>query len=229
VTDKKDRFEGEIISPVRFKNIQVELPVFSRDLKNEGHIVERAINHTRSMLLDFMQEVDPDNPVSGKILDELAGGKPVEKPLSEAKIYVVDDDPLVANSMKRPFRGNYQNISVFGDGEEALDAMYKDGKLVEVPHLVISDTNMKRIHGPELARKLQDLDAAIRPRFVAMTGKFQSANIREYVEMGLSVLGKPFYPGVLLALSTQELRQHPGFRPSLQAGREGEGSPEGSS
>jgi hypothetical protein len=62
-----------------------------------------------------------------------------------------------------------------------------------------------------------------------MTGKFQSANIREYVEMGLSVLGKPFYPGVLLALSTQELRQHPGFRPSLQAGREGEGSPEGSS
>lgn len=51
MTDTKDRFEGEIISPVRFKNIQVELPVFSRDLKNEGPIVERAINHTRQCSL----------------------------------------------------------------------------------------------------------------------------------------------------------------------------------
>lgn len=176
-----------------------------------------------------MKEVNPDDPVTGTILDEVTSGKPVEKPLSEAKIYIVDDEPLVANSMKRPFRGNYQNISMFGDGEEALEAMYKDGNLVEVPHLVISDTNMKRIHGPELARRLQDLDASIRPRFMAMTGRFQAENIREYVEMGLSVLGKPFYPGVLLALSTQELRQHAGFRPPVPAGTTTELPPDGSS
>ncbi len=124
MTDKKDRFEGEILPSPRFKDVPFELPVFSRDLRNEGPIVERAIDHVRLKLISFLKETDLDNPVSGTILDELASGKPVEKPLSEAKIYIVDDEPMLGKAMQRPFRRDYQNISLFGDGEEVLDTIY---------------------------------------------------------------------------------------------------------
>lgn len=203
--------EGLIPAP-RFKDVSFEISDVGVTCKNEGPLIEQARTRIRELLIRYMQEVNPDYPLSGKILDGLATGNPVEKPLDEAKIYVVDDEPAIRRAIQRPLSRHFKNISVFDDGEDVLQTMFQDDHLVEVPHLVLSDTNMKRVSGPELARRLQAVDASIRPRFVAVTGAFLENNIQSYVENGLPVIEKPFSFGVVLATMAQELRQHPAYR-----------------
>ncbi len=198
-----------------FKGATIEIPNYPQTYTDSGSPTGRAVDHVRNLLEKFIEEVDYNNPLAGEILSvNPQSGESSLNPLSEAKIYLVDDQPEVSRSMKRVIGRHFQDIEVFDDGQDVLDAIYSEGKLVKVPHMVISDTNMKRVHGPQLAKALQQIDPEIRPRFTAITGIFQDGNINDYVDMGLSVLEKPISPvGNLLATMTMELRRHPGFRP----------------
>jgi|SRR5215469_11562696 len=65
---------------------------------------------------------------------------------------VVDDDPLVADTLAAIVRGHGYTASVAYDGEEALQLA-----LLAPPDFVISDVFMPRLNGVELAVRLHEL------------------------------------------------------------------------
>ncbi len=176
-------------------------------------VVDMAVQHVRKLIEAFQREVDPANPYAGKLVDNVPGAESAEVPLLEARLYVVDDEILNQTAVRRILsRKKFSRIQTFANGREVLEAMYKDGELAEVPHLIFSDTNMPGMGGTELAEKIQQIDPAVRPRFIAMTGNVHAENIKKYVELGIPVLEKPFNFTDVLALVVQELRNHQGFK-----------------
>jgi len=156
------------------------------DLKDEGleipkvipGAVEMAQEYVRQLLVKFREEAGIKDPFEGNILAGLHPNEAVEKPLTEALVYLVDDEVIILNSLKRSLaRKKITNVKTFINGREALESMYKDGQLVETPHLVITDTNMPRMGGEVLARDLQKIDPVLRPRVIALTGRMEDKNV----------------------------------------------------
>lgn len=180
---------------------------------NPDSVLGKALQCTRDRLVAFLSEIDKSNPYAGKITKNVLDNEAGEVPMTQALVYLVDDEPANSRALKRTLGERFSNVKTFNDGEYALDAISQEGKLVEVPHLVISDTNMPRMSGTELAKALQDIDPGIRPRFIGLSGIFTEDNLRTYSELGHPVFEKPYNRSNVLAVALQELRRHPGFRP----------------
>ncbi len=197
--------------PNTFAGYEVSLPEVEKNVSLDS-AVGKAISQVRNQLGTFLSTIDADNPFAGKIVRG-EGNEMVEKPLLDSHIYLVDDDPTVSRAFKRILGGKkFSNIQTFNDGQEAFEHMHKDGQWVEIPDLIISDTNMPHMDGPKLAMALQNIEASKRPRFLALTGQFNDENIKTYVELGYPVMCKPVNNGNFLAMTVHELRQDPGFK-----------------
>ncbi len=133
----------------------------------------------------------------------------MEEIVRNALIYVVDDDDIVRIMMGEGFkRCGFRHIKVFRDGDEVIPAMFDaGGKLREIPDVILCDTEMARMGGLELYKRIRLLGKTVQPLFVATSGNH---NIRE--EWGdVPFIEKPFMISEVVKDVTHELKQKKGF------------------
>lgn len=119
---------------------------------------------------------------------ETGGSRPI------TRVMIVDDEPVVAEVLRRLLVKEGYHADVFHDGQAALDA------LPEVrPHLVLLDVNMPGLSGIDVCRRLkQDLAHRLTP-VVMVTGQAQRDARLEGLEAGADdFLAKPVDPQELM-------------------------------
>jgi diguanylate cyclase (GGDEF)-like protein len=118
-------------------------------------------------------------------------------------ILVVDDDPDIARFVEVNLRSAGYEVSVAGDGEEALD---KAAGLR--PDLVLLDVMMPRIDGFEVAQRLRKNPQTSNTSIIMLTAKALSADKVTGLQSGADdYIIKPFDPIELLARVKGTLRR----------------------
>ena len=107
---------------------------------------------------------------------------------------IVDDEPVVAEVLRRLLVKEGYHADVFNDGQAALDA------LPEVrPHLVLLDVNMPGLSGMDVCRRLKQDPAYRLTPVVMVTGQAQRDARLEGLEAGADdFLAKPVDPQELM-------------------------------
>jgi DNA-binding response OmpR family regulator len=115
-----------------------------------------------------------------------------------ASVLVVEDDRIVRRIVATKLHSLGYEVSEAEDGQEALD-LFKSG---EIPDLLIPDSNMPRVNGLQLVRKLRksdDAEVAALP-VIMLTARQSERDIIEGLETGLDdYIVKPFSPDELAA------------------------------
>jgi PAS domain S-box-containing protein len=100
---------------------------------------------------------------------------------------VIDDDPLVGESITRMLRGEC-DITIFQHGSEALD--YLD---VQSADLLLCDIMMDEMDGPTVLEAIKNRHEHLVDRFVFMSGgSFSAPEVKRLEELGRPVVSKPF-------------------------------------
>jgi diguanylate cyclase (GGDEF)-like protein len=119
------------------------------------------------------------------------------------QILVVDDDPDIARFVEVNLRSAGYDVSVAGDGEEALE---KAGEMR--PDLVLLDVMMPRIDGFEVAQRLRKNPQTANTSIIMLTAKALSADKVTGLQAGADdYIIKPFDPIELLARVKGTLRR----------------------
>jgi diguanylate cyclase (GGDEF)-like protein len=118
-------------------------------------------------------------------------------------ILVVDDDPDIARFVEVNLRSAGYDVTVAGDGEEALE------KASEIrPDLVLLDVMMPRIDGFEVAQRLRKNPQTANTSIIMLTAKALSADKVTGLQSGADdYIIKPFDPIELLARVKGTLRR----------------------
>jgi len=130
-----------------------------------------------------------------------------DQPRTQTRVLIVDDDPIVADSLADFLGDAGYATATAGDGAEALsmlaDAEASRGKAFGI---VILDLNMPRTDGTTLLKKLRDDHPAVAPIVLTGFGKIESAV--EAIKLGaVDYLTKPAVDDELhLAVSKAENR-----------------------
>lgn len=136
------------------------------------------------------------------------------------RILIVDDDPIVAESLAEFLSVEGFDTTTAGDGNEALAVLDSQAPLTLVkddeedsPHqagniaIVITDMNMPRCDGLELLKKLRKTFPAVVPIMITGFGKIESAV--EAIKLGAAeYLTKPIVDDELRIAINKALRQH---------------------
>ncbi len=115
-----------------------------------------------------------------------------------ASILVADDDRVVRRIVVAKLYGLGFDVEEAEDGQEVLEIL-EDG---EVPDLLITDSNMPRVSGLQLVRKLResDNDALSLLPIIMLTARQSERDIIQGLETGLDdYVIKPFSPDELAA------------------------------
>ena len=117
---------------------------------------------------------------------------------SESKILVADDDRIVRRIVVAKLSGLGYDVTEVPDGQEALH-LFEGGY---VPELLITDSNMPRVGGLQLVRRLRESDdeeIATLP-VIMLTSRQGERDVIEGLETGLDdYVTKPFSPDELAA------------------------------
>ena len=106
---------------------------------------------------------------------------------AQARVIVVDDEPLVGRSIRRALRGH--DVEVFSSGREAIERLCT-GEPFDV---VFCDLLMPEMSGMEVFAKVAAQRPDLASRFVFMTGGAFTPEAREFVkDTSLVCLEKPF-------------------------------------
>lgn len=111
------------------------------------------------------------------------------------RVLVVDDDPLVARSVRRMLERAGHTVQVACDG---VEAMTRFGPGLVPPDVVLTDALMPRMGGAELAdalrRRTTDTPVVL---MTSYAGEYASPDVP--LPQGFPILCKPFTPGEVLA------------------------------
>ena len=111
-----------------------------------------------------------------------------------SRVMVVDDEPMVAEVLRRLLVKEGYNVDVFGGAQEALEALP-----AVRPHLALLDVNMPGMTGIELCRRIKQDPAHRLTPVVLVTGQAQRDVRLEGLEAGADdFLAKPVDPQELL-------------------------------
>jgi DNA-binding response OmpR family regulator len=117
---------------------------------------------------------------------------------SDSKILVADDDRIVRRIVVAKLSGLGYEVTEAQDGQEALHLL--EGGYV--PDLLITDSNMPRVGGLQLVRRLRESDdeeIATLP-VIMLTSRQGERDVIEGLETGLDdYVTKPFSPDELAA------------------------------
>jgi diguanylate cyclase (GGDEF)-like protein len=118
-------------------------------------------------------------------------------------ILVVDDDPDIARFVEVNLRSAGYDVSVAGDGEEALE------RATEIrPDLVLLDVMMPRLDGFEVAQRLRKNPQTANTSIIMLTAKALSSDKVTGLQSGADdYIIKPFDPIELLARVKGTLRR----------------------
>ena len=110
------------------------------------------------------------------------------------RVMVVDDEPGVAEVLRRLLVKEGYSVDVFNGGQEALDALP-----TVRPHLLLCDVNMPGLTGIEVCRRLKQDPAYRLTPVVMVTGQAQRDARLEGLEAGADdFLAKPVDPQELM-------------------------------
>ena len=115
-----------------------------------------------------------------------------------ASILVADDDRVVRRIVVAKLYGLGYEIEEAEDGQEVLEILGEG----EIPDLLITDSNMPRVNGLQLVRKLRESenDAVSRLPIIMLTARQSERDIIQGLETGLDdYVIKPFSPDELAA------------------------------
>ncbi len=70
-----------------------------------------------------------------------------------AKLFIAEDDPLMIRMYERAFRLGGHDLTMAGDGEEALAVL---GKMDPKPILILLDVMMPKMSGFDVLRKIKE-------------------------------------------------------------------------
>ncbi len=130
----------------------------------------------------------------------------------KARILIVDDDPIVADSLAEFLGREGYHVATAGDGGEALDLLDKaklaTGKQGAGPFaLVVTDINMPRCDGMELIREVRKHHPSVAVIVVTGFGKIESAV--EAIKLGaVDYLTKPVVDDELRIAVSKAIQQH---------------------
>ena len=111
-----------------------------------------------------------------------------------SRLMVVDDEPMVAEVLRRLLVKEGYNVDVFGGAQDALEALP-----TVRPHLALLDVNMPGMTGIELCRRIKQDPAHRLTPVVLVTGQAQRDVRLEGLEAGADdFLAKPVDPQELL-------------------------------
>lgn len=111
-----------------------------------------------------------------------------------AKILIADDDPILIEILKFRLEGAGYTVEVARDGEQALEA----ARTVR-PDLIVLDSMMPVVSGPEVLTELKDDPELDRVPVVMLTARDGDADIVSSLKAGAAeYLTKPFIPQELL-------------------------------
>jgi DNA-binding response OmpR family regulator len=120
--------------------------------------------------------------------------------LSNERILIVDDDPLIVRLVRTHLDRAGYRVFTAGNGEEALDVA-----AAEMPDLVILDLMLPKLDGYEVCRRLREFSLV---PVVMLTARGEQVDKLRGFEMGADdYLTKPFAPAELLARVQAVLRR----------------------
>jgi CheY-like chemotaxis protein len=121
---------------------------------------------------------------------------------TDRTILICDDEPHVTQLMGLTLGDAGFRVREAADGREALDLA-----LAEPPDLVITDFQMPRMNGLELARHLRSRPETTRVPVIMLTSRSHRIDADELAATAiLRVLPKPFSPRDVAAEATRLLR-----------------------
>ena len=121
--------------------------------------------------------------------------------MNELKILVVDDEARMRKIVKDFLVAKDYIVIEAGDGEEALDIMYKDNKI----DLVILDIMMPKMDGWETCREIRKFSKV---PIIMLTAKGDEMDELLGFELGIDeYISKPFSPKILVARIDAILRR----------------------
>ena len=129
-------------------------------------------------------------------------------PTNRLRILIVDDDPIVAESLAEFLAREGYGTATAGDGNEALAMLSGHGPGETGAYgLVIADINMPRLDGMELLKRIRKQHESVAVIMVTGFAKIQTAV--EAVRLGASeYLTKPVVEDELRIAVSKAVRQH---------------------
>lgn len=104
------------------------------------------------------------------------------------KVFIVDDEPIVARALKRAFMAAGHEVAVASSGDEAL-LMWSDVK----PDLVLLDVFMPGFTGPQVLQKCRDENKLGKEKVVLMTAHSTVKTREQALQLGAhDFIQKPF-------------------------------------
>ena len=123
-----------------------------------------------------------------------------------ARILIVDDDPIVADSLAELLKRSGHHTTTAGDGAEALALLRDAGDGPNTFNLVVSDMNMPRIDGMELLKRARRRHESLAVVIITGYGSVESAV--EAVKLGaVDYVTKPIVDQEILQIVDKALRQ----------------------
>jgi PAS domain S-box-containing protein len=122
-----------------------------------------------------------------------------------ARVLIVDDEPAVANSVRRLLTKEH-DVTVFTDPREALAAM----RATPAVDLILCDLMMPHLSGQDLYRQAGLIGADLQERFVFITGGATNPEVRAFLEqVSNERLEKPFSAENLLRMARRYAKRPP--------------------
>ena len=126
----------------------------------------------------------------------------LEAETQTGRVLVVEDDPEIADVLRRTLRAEGHEVRTAGDGEEALEAAAEF-----LPDLVILDLGLPKIDGVEVLRRLREADDV---PILVVTARSELEDRVEGLDLGADdYLVKPFERTELLARMRAVMRRRP--------------------
>ena len=125
--------------------------------------------------------------------------------MADAKVLLVDDDPVILKLLQVNFEMEGYTVLTANDGVEGLEKAR-----AERPDVVILDIMMPRMDGLEVTRELKGDDSTKEMPILLLSAKAQASDIQLGRDVGADdYLTKPFDPLELLERVSEILKSRP--------------------
>jgi DNA-binding response OmpR family regulator len=120
-----------------------------------------------------------------------------------ARVLVVEDDPDIAELIRRYLRKSGFDVDVRSTGREALQSITADA-----PDLIVLDLMLPQMNGLDVCRAVRADDGTASTPIIMVTARAEESERIAGLDLGADdYLGKPFSPGELVARVRALLRR----------------------